>query len=184
MSTLCARRSKNASKYLICRCYTTSGRHFNGPLPLQWSHHPPISADDQRARVRGVKDVAILGGGITGLASAFYLSKQLPEARITIFEGSSRLGGWLHSKRVDVGNGSVVFEQGPRTLRPNVPNGLVTLDLVCTIIVLSLHMLIYDYRLDNSDLKIRCFSHRKIRLQHRIDMSTIRIILCECLDRG
>ena len=78
-----------------------------------------------------VKNVAILGGGITGLASAFYLSKLLPEVRITLLEGSSRLGGWLHSKQVDVGNGNVVFEQGPRTLRPNVPNGLVTLKLVC-----------------------------------------------------
>ena len=183
MSTLCARRSKNASKYLIRRCYTTSGHDIifepSGLLPLS-----QISPSYLRARAREVKDVAILGGGITGLASAFYLSKQLPEARITIFEGSSRLGGWLHSKRVDVGNGSVVFEQGPRTLRPNVPNGLVTLDLVCTIIVLSLYMLTYDYRLDNWDLKIRCFSHRKTRLQRRIDMSTIRIILCECRDQG
>lgn len=80
-----------------------------------------------------VKNVAIIGGGITGLAAAFYLSKFSPEVRITLFEGSSRLGGWLHSKQVDVGNGHVVFEQGPRTLRPNVPNGLVTLKLVCLI---------------------------------------------------
>ena len=77
------------------------------------------------------KDVAVLGGGITGLASTFYLSKLLPAVRITLFEGSPRLGGWLHSKQIDVGNGNVVFEQGPRTLRPNVPNGLVTLKLVC-----------------------------------------------------
>ena len=75
-------------------------------------------------------DVAILGGGITGLASAFYLSETLPNAKITLYEGSARLGGWLHSTSVNVGNGTVVFEQGPRTLRPNTPNGMVTLDLV------------------------------------------------------
>lgn len=75
-------------------------------------------------------NVAILGGGITGLASAYYLAQQLPHSQITLIEGSSRLGGWLRSTQVDVGNGNVVFEQGPRTLRPTRPNGWVTLDLV------------------------------------------------------
>ena len=75
--------------------------------------------------------IAVLGGGITGLASAYYLSRSLPNAKITLFEGTSRLGGWLHSKQVDVGNGRVLFEQGPRTLRAVAPNGLITLDLVC-----------------------------------------------------
>ncbi|KAL8916115.1 MAG: hypothetical protein Q9172_006441 [Xanthocarpia lactea] len=77
-----------------------------------------------------VLNVAVLGGGITGLASAYYLAQQLPNAQVTLFEGSSRLGGWLHSKQIDVGNGKVVFEQGPRTLRPSRPNGWVTLDLI------------------------------------------------------
>ena len=77
-----------------------------------------------------IPDVAILGGGITGLVSAYYLSKRLPYTKITLFEASSRLGGWLNSRSVDVGNGKVVFEQGPRTLRPSVPNGLMTLGLV------------------------------------------------------
>ena len=74
--------------------------------------------------------IAVLGGGITGLASAYFLSRDLPNAKITLFEASSRLGGWLHSRSVDVGSGSVVFEQGPRNLRPTMPNGLITLDLV------------------------------------------------------
>lgn len=80
--------------------------------------------------IREGTDIAVLGGGITGLASAYFLSKSLPNARITLFEASSRLGGWLHSKQVDVTNGSIVFEQGPRNLRPTAPNGLITLDLV------------------------------------------------------
>ena len=74
--------------------------------------------------------IAVLGGGITGLACAYFLSRDLPNAKITLFESSSRLGGWLHSRSVDIGNGNVIFEQGPRTLRPTIPNGLVTLDLV------------------------------------------------------
>ncbi|KAA6413154.1 MAG: protoporphyrinogen oxidase [Lasallia pustulata] len=77
-----------------------------------------------------VEEVAVLGGGITGLASAWYISKELPHARITLYEGRHRLGGWLHSKQVDVGGSKVVFEQGPRTLRPSIPNGMVTLELI------------------------------------------------------
>lgn len=77
-----------------------------------------------------VTDIAVLGGGITGLASAYYAAQRLPHSKITLFEGSSRLGGWLRSQQVDVGNGKVVFEQGPRNLRPTRPNGWVTLDLV------------------------------------------------------
>ncbi|KAI4238612.1 MAG: hypothetical protein LQ349_000997 [Xanthoria aureola] len=79
---------------------------------------------------RASLNVAVLGGGITGLASAYYLAQQLPKAHITLFEGTSRLGGWLHSKQIDVGTGKIVFEQGPRTLRPSRPNGWVTLDLI------------------------------------------------------
>ena len=85
-----------------------------------------------------IPDVAVLGGGITGLSTAYYLSKSLPPStRIVLFEASPRLGGWLNSTFVDVGNGKVVFEGGPRTLRPSVPNGLVTLDMVSLIIYLS-----------------------------------------------
>ena len=78
----------------------------------------------------GVGNVAILGGGITGLATAFFLVEANPACNITIFEASSRLGGWLHSKQVDIGNGNIVFEQGPRNLRPSQPNGLLTLHMV------------------------------------------------------
>ncbi|KAL9127839.1 MAG: hypothetical protein Q9217_003358 [Psora testacea] len=95
----------------------------------QRQHREHATSASKRSRP-DIPDVAVLGGGITGLASAYYLSKSLPDTKIVLFEASSRLGGWLHSKSVDVGNGSVVFEQGPRTLRPTFPNGLITLDLV------------------------------------------------------
>lgn len=76
------------------------------------------------------KNIAILGGGIAGLASAFYLSRELPKAKITLYEGSDRLGGWLHTEFVDVEGGKIALEKGPRTLRPNGPAGMVTLALV------------------------------------------------------
>ena len=76
-------------------------------------------------------DVGILGGGITGLVSAYWLSKISPTSKITLYEASSRLGGWLNTQRVKiVDHGEVLFEQGPRSLRPTLPNGALTLLLV------------------------------------------------------
>ncbi|KAI9722817.1 MAG: oxygen-dependent protoporphyrinogen oxidase [Chrysothrix sp. TS-e1954] len=74
-------------------------------------------------------NVAILGGGITGLATALYLTEKLPDAQVTIYEGKETLGGWLKSRPIDVGDGEVIFEAGPRSLRPQSPNGHLTLDL-------------------------------------------------------
>jgi len=64
------------------------------------------------------------------LSTAWYLSKLAPSARVTLYEKSDRLGGWLSSKHVEYDGGSVLFEEGPRTLRPWSFNGLVTLDMV------------------------------------------------------
>ena len=75
-------------------------------------------------------NIAILGGGITGLSAAHYLTRELPTAKITIYEASERLGGWLQSKSVDVGDGKVVFESGVRTLRPSTVAGLVAVEMV------------------------------------------------------
>ena len=43
-------------------------------------------------------DIAILGGGLTGLMTAVRLSELLPNARLTVYEALDRLGGcgrWL-----------------------------------------------------------------------------------------
>lgn len=68
--------------------------------------------------------IAILGGGLTGLSSAFHLSRKFPNSCITLLEKRSRFGGWVCSERVQVedkqdNTASVVLEAGPRTLRPN-----------------------------------------------------------------
>lgn len=118
------RVSTNALDVLLRQCYTSPA--------CQRSSARRRFASTSKAH-HEASDIAVLGGGITGLASAHYLSRSLPDAKITLFEASSRLGGWLHSKSVDVGTGNVVFEQGPRNLRPTLPNGLVTLDLVCIV---------------------------------------------------
>lgn len=66
-------------------------------------------------------DIAVLGGGLTGLTAAYYLAKKLPPtANITLYEASDRLGGWVRSDRVpvDVGGkkGTVLFERGSRSM--------------------------------------------------------------------
>ena len=76
--------------------------------------------------------LSVLGGGLTGLSSAFHLSRRFPSARITLLEKGPRLGGWVNSERVTVeddhGNtAKILLEGGPRTLRPN---GKSTLELV------------------------------------------------------
>ncbi|KAG5933842.1 hypothetical protein E4U53_000848 [Claviceps sorghi] len=65
--------------------------------------------------------IAVVGGGLTGLTTAYYLAKQLPStAKITLYESSDRLGGWIQTDRVPVDvdgvKGTVSFERGPRTL--------------------------------------------------------------------
>lgn len=73
-----------------------------------------------------MKHVVILGGGVSGLATAHYLRRLAPQAaRVTVLEGSDRVGGWLHSQRVD----GFLFERGARGLRPR-GNGLHALQLV------------------------------------------------------
>ncbi|PHH67283.1 hypothetical protein CDD81_3052 [Ophiocordyceps australis] len=72
--------------------------------------------------------VGIIGGGLTGLTTAYYLAKRLPRTtRLTVYEASDRLGGWLQTERVE-GSGMglevgrelegarIAFERGPRTL--------------------------------------------------------------------
>ena len=64
--------------------------------------------------------IAVLGGGISGLTTAFYLGRRFPNTRITLLEQDSRVGGWIQTETVDLGPkyGKVVLEAGPRTLRP------------------------------------------------------------------
>ena len=93
-------------------------------LSSQWSRHS-FSTTTEGAQ----PEIAVLGGGITGLASAYYISKEFPRAKITIYEAGPRLGGWLQSTHVEVPGGRVLFEHGPRTLRTGL-SSLVTSHLV------------------------------------------------------
>lgn len=63
----------------------------------------------------------MLGGGISGLSSAYFISKEFPKSKITVFEQQKELGGWIKSSKVQVPGGDVTFESGPRTLRKATP---------------------------------------------------------------
>jgi len=69
----------------------------------------------------------IVGGGIAGLSTAFYLLKQPSVKRIVVLESSSRLGGWIDTTRNKDGT---IYEHGPRTVRPVGPQGANTLQMI------------------------------------------------------
>ena len=45
--------------------------------------------------------IAVVGGGITGLAAALRLLRRAPGAEVTLFEKAEHLGGEIHTERVD-----------------------------------------------------------------------------------
>ena len=77
--------------------------------------------------------VAVLGGGISGLAAAWNLARRQPNLDILLLERSEKLGGWLQSHRGSLeeeGERGRVFELGPRSLRTAGVAGKTTLALV------------------------------------------------------
>ncbi|GFN89196.1 hypothetical protein PoB_001570200 [Plakobranchus ocellatus] len=70
----------------------------------------------------------IIGGGASGLASAFYIQKFLPKyAKVIVLESAKRAGGWMYTSKYSDG---CIFEHGPRSLRPVGEQGKNTLQLV------------------------------------------------------
>lgn len=77
-----------------------------------------------------MKDVVILGGGISGLALAYFIRQALPKAaanstHIRVLDASSILGGWVRTTKLQ----GYLFEEGPRGFRPS-RNGAEMLRLV------------------------------------------------------
>ncbi|KAG6910075.1 hypothetical protein DXG01_013528 [Tephrocybe rancida] len=110
-------------------------------------------AQQQQARMHGqampqqpagkATTATVLGGGLTGLSSAFHLSRRFPTSLITLLERQNRLGGWVKSVQVRVGahennldivghpeHPTVTLEAGPRTLRPNSKSVLELINLL------------------------------------------------------
>ncbi|MCF6173479.1 MAG: protoporphyrinogen oxidase [Campylobacteraceae bacterium] len=67
--------------------------------------------------------IAIVGGGISGLATAFYIKKEKQEVEITLFEKEESLGGKMMTHEVE----GFLFEEGSNGFLSNKPD---TLELV------------------------------------------------------
>ncbi|XP_066227396.1 protoporphyrinogen oxidase isoform X2 [Saccopteryx leptura] len=70
------------------------------------------------------RTVVVLGGGISGLAASYHLSRASNPPKVVLVEGSKHLGGWIRSIR---GPGGAIFELGPRGIRPAGALGARTL---------------------------------------------------------
>ena len=115
------KKKKSSVKFLMS---TFNKLNFNR------DHH-----DHELGKEMPPKSIAILGGGLTGLSSAFHLSRRFPTTKITLIEKQARLGGWVRSERIKIPiineNISMLLEAGPRTLRPNSKS---VLELVMSIL--------------------------------------------------
>ncbi|EFQ96875.1 protoporphyrinogen oxidase [Nannizzia gypsea CBS 118893] len=112
-----------------------------GVLPLsqwQWQRQQQQLRASSTAGQQGQgKQIAVVGGGITGLTTAFHLASQ-PKTQVTLYEKSNKLGGWMQSDIVDTGDGNVVFEHGPRTLQCGLYNAMATIELIIRLEMLEL----------------------------------------------
>ena len=75
------------------------------------------------------RKIAVLGGGISGLAAAWNLVRCRVPAQVVLYEGSHRVGGWLESS---VSPGGGIQELGPRSIRvvKSEVSSWTTLDMV------------------------------------------------------
>lgn len=99
-----------------------------------------VDVDPSKPLPADGKHIAIIGGGLTGLTTAYYMSSVVrPSTKITLYEASPRLGGWVKTDKVKVDvagkQGTVNFERGPRSLSSLTKNksrfdDLVLYDLV------------------------------------------------------
>ncbi|CRK91506.1 CLUMA_CG005168, isoform A [Clunio marinus] len=72
--------------------------------------------------------ITVLGGGISGLTAAYYLSIVRKTTKVNLYEASSRFGGWIKTDIND--KEGYIFEAGPRTIRPKGLAGNNTLELI------------------------------------------------------
>src|SRR5579859_5620771 len=72
--------------------------------------------------------VTIIGGGITGLSTAWYLQQQAhkkgPNIQVTVLEASDRWGGKIRTEKVEIDGASFVVESGPDSFITQKPAAL------------------------------------------------------------
>ncbi|KAH8177585.1 flavin containing amine oxidoreductase domain-containing protein [Sarocladium implicatum] len=123
------RQHPRATTATQTRCYAdaTHSKGAERVIPYEWlkeneyaNPSEPSQVPDDVALPADGKHVAIVGGGLAGLTTAYYMANAVREnTKITIYEAAPRLGGWVKTDQVpvDVGGkkGIVNFERGPRS---------------------------------------------------------------------
>jgi oxygen-dependent protoporphyrinogen oxidase len=71
-----------------------------------------------------MKKVAVIGAGLSGLSAAHFVRKKYPNAEITLFERSDRIGGNIRSER----HGEFLLEFGPSAINATNKTLLSLLD--------------------------------------------------------
>ncbi|MBA3335956.1 MAG: protoporphyrinogen oxidase [Chloroflexia bacterium] len=66
------------------------------------------------------RQIAVIGGGITGLAAAYRLTRLAPEATIVVIEREGRPGGKIQTERVD----GFIIDAGPDSFLSIKPRGI------------------------------------------------------------
>ena len=92
--------------------------------------------------------ISVLGGGIAGLVAAYNLSLN-PAAHVSLYEASSRFGGWIQTRQAENG---AKFELGPHSLRCVGNNGIRLLELVDEI---ALNSQVLSVTKDHAAAKVR-----------------------------
>ena len=72
----------------------------------------------------GPFEIVIVGGGIAGLSAAYYATKKIPDAQITLIESSDRWGGKIATDRALFDDGQFIIEGGPDTFLATKPWGV------------------------------------------------------------
>lgn len=100
--------------------------------------------------------LVVIGGGLSGLSTAYYFLKALTplaqqHTKIIVLEKQDRTGGWCNSTSIDLGDkkslvkvkgedkSELVFESGPRSIRPVGLIGWLTIEMVRQVIIFALY---------------------------------------------
>lgn len=75
-------------------------------------------------------NAAVIGGGITGLTTAWKLLECAKCSRVTLYEKSSTLGGCIQTESIPFDGRNVLFETGPQSMRAKKPRAGIYVDLV------------------------------------------------------
>lgn len=67
-----------------------------------------------------MKQVSIIGGGIAGMATAWYLQQERDDLNITLYEKTDRLGGKITTDRI----GELILEGAPESLLTEKQSGI------------------------------------------------------------